>query len=737
MQSFPHIHRPGGQSGGWGHGVGLVVTGAAIWFAPPALADDPCRDIAPSVQQTHENETSVLVATHKLDHQATTIDGDDLQPIPASSDQQPKLAEPQPTPAAPGGEQARADQQTVKVASKPARAPRAVSGQVAATPVFHGLQPGVSTRQELLDRWGEADEIAPTEAGQLFTYHLKNFRRVEVLVEEGLVALMRIHLLEPATPEALSGKIHADLSDAVEITADGSTEVLAYAFPEQGILLVLDEPEDITPVTTHLVSQMLLRPLDAEVFCLRADGRSYRDYSGRIADLEQALALDPHNAHAHWQLAEVLLEAGRASDAERAARQAVDLEPENIAYRQRWGQALAEVGNYDEAVLVTREVLDQPQVSPLVRGRALHQMGLLAARGDATIADKAISFHNMAISEADKLATSNDARGRRAAKRLLVEAHLAIAIAVSQRDYEDKLSTVAEWASRASGFAEEMIANDGGQLDLRVRVAEQSLAALANFKPANDPEPLIQEILGSIDQIRAESDDPLRIGQLEWLAGVAHLRAVEIEHHRRAPDDALEYANRAIELMSGHAEQRRDNPDTERLVGKLYFHIGAVHAVHKQAHAEAVTWYDRALPLVMTDTPEDELTVPRREGEALVSMAVSYWDQNERQRAVQLTEKGAALIEQAVAGRVVSETTLAVPYGNLAVMHRRLGNSSEAERFARLAEQVRSQEEDGAAPGLGRELAAKPLPKPGAERSPRAAANQQPRRSTQQRTIRR
>src|SRR5690606_20042990 len=51
-----------------------------------------------------------------------------------------------------------------------------------------------------------------------------------------------------------------------------------------------------------------------------------------------------------------------------------------------------------------------------------------------------------------------------------------------------------------------------------------------------------------------------------------------------------------------------------------------------------------------------------------------------------LTEAGAALIEQGVTAGVMEQKTLVVPYGNLATMHKLLGNLEESERFTRLSQ---------------------------------------------------
>ncbi len=689
-------------------GMRWSLVGGAVCMAPTAFVRAESDDIASSVVDEQTGESSVVVAKRKLEEPSAPEDesADSLQPISTLSDREPRLADPEPT-LAPSG----ATEIPVKVASNTSEVSEvaAADSQAPRPAVFHGIQPGISTKKQLIDTWGSPDEVAPTETGQLYSFNLESFRGVEVLIEDGLVTLMKVNLRAATPPEELAAKVQADSSEAVQVTDPEVGRVAAFAYPERGIVMVVDEPDDITPESTLRVSQLILQPLDAETFCLRSEGRPESELALRLSDLRQATALAPRDAHAHWLLARVLLDAGRASEGEAEAKRAVDLDAENMAYRQRWGEALAAVGRYDDAVLATREVLDADNVPTLIRGQAMYQMGALASMGDASIADKAVGFHNLAIVEADKLATSDDVAERRAAKRLLVDAHLAIANEVARSKFDDKMSNVAQWVSRASAFAEEMIENDGGDLSLRIRVAQQSLTALTHFKPANDPEPLIQEINESLEEVQKATDDPLWIDQLEWIKGLAYLDALQIEHHRRRPKQALAYSKQAMKLLAEQAEDRRDNPQTERLVGKLYFHIGAVHAVHQSEHAEAVDWYDRAFPLLVTEENDCELVVPRHEGEALVSMAVSYWDQNDRRRAISLTEMGADLIEQAVTGGVLEKENLAVPYGNLAVMHKKLGNNSESQRYAKLAESVKKSDEPAAAQA---EVEAAPVSEP-------------------------
>jgi hypothetical protein len=161
-----------------------------------------------------------------------------------------------------------------------------------------------------------------------------------------------------------------------------------------------------------------------------------------------------------------------------------------------------------------------------------------------------------------------------------------------------------------------------------------------------------------------------------------------VEHTRRQTDMALKYGQEAIDNLAVGASCRQAVHSSEQLVGQLYFQMGAVYAVHKLDHAKAVPWYDKAAPLLTSQRPASELYAPRREGEMLVSMGVSYWQLGNESRALDLTKTGVGLVEAAVENGVLAKTTLAVPYGNLATMYQQMGETTNAAKYSDLAKSV-------------------------------------------------
>jgi tetratricopeptide (TPR) repeat protein len=689
-------------------GLAAASAVAGFWLTPfaPASASE-----AIIVEQ--QVEDSVLIATRKAIEQAYDAPEGSLEPISQISEHEPSPADP-PKPAGPPAEtQTKAvtetkagsdagvvsvtDQPLARVASRPAaHVPGDMATaflqedqKIAAAP-FKGIVAGQSTRKELVDLWGAPTETRKTPAGEVLTYAQEKFAAIEVLVEADKVELIKAQLDKQSQPERLAAKLRVDAFDSVSIKDDETGEEIGIAYPEKGLMLLLSTPsEGLTPIAPQFVTHLVLQAPDAEAFALRAETRPQQAYGKRLADLNQAVSIDKQDAYSLWLRSGVFLSTGQPIKAEADASLTLEQDKKNAAYRLRWCEALAGVGRFDDSVIETRKVIDAEGTPELVKAQALALMGRLASLGDAEIAEKAIGFHTTAIAVADKLATSKDVAERRAAKRLLIDSHLDIAIEVSRRSYDDKGEVVAQWIGRSSGIAEEMITNEQGSLELRLVIARQALEALANFKPSKDPAPWVKEATEAATAVLASTDDVLQKNQAHWELGQAYFHAMRVSHTRREADQAIAYGEQAIDHLASGAETGDVRPEAEQLVGRLYFHLGAAYAVHKQDHKSAVEWYDRAQPLLLSEQPKSELIVPRQLGEALVSMGVSYWDQAQQPKAVELTMKGAEIMDQAAQAGVLDRGAMAVPYGNLSTMHRKLGDNTQSAKYAQLAADAR------------------------------------------------
>jgi len=708
-----------------------------LGISAPILAEQHSSRRAHTAAAPAEDEESVLVATREAPAGTTTTheakvseaDGEALEPISQSSDYSPdlaaggdreegsgsfedaltKVAQPTKQAKAPEAKATSAtDAEEPKFLPEPSGTPSSGSARRAAAarqhsahyePVkFQGVCAGKTSKHELVTAWGQPTENTETAQGEVLVFEKAPFKSIEALIGGNeIVASIKVTLANPLETKQLATQLGLDKFEAVTVIDETDTPI-CQAFPEKGVLFMFDADENVTPVddkaepkpnTSH-IAHVVLQPIDACAFAFRAENRLHGPYAQNIHDLKSAIALDSELGRAYWLLAKIYLATGQADLADAATAEACDIEPKSASFQLCRAASRELLGEYDDAVLGVRSVLDREDLAPLDRAQALHQMGHLASFGDKDIGSKTIPFETKAIEIADKLALSKDGRERRAAKQLLVEAHLSIAEEVARQSYNEKSEALSQWIGRASGLAEDFISKDNGSIELRLIIAQHALSTLASIKPTLDPAPWVAEAEEAAKTLLAQSDDEMWQQRVKWELGIAYLHALRVDHTRRQTEPALKYGQLAIDNMAIGASSRQAVHGSEQLVGQLYFQMGAVYAVHKLDHAKAAQWYEKSAPLLIGKRPVSELYAPRREGEMLVSMGVSYWQLGNQTKALDITQSGVSLIEAAVKCGVLSKSTLSVPYTNLSTMYQQMGEKTNAAKYAELAKSVPS-----------------------------------------------
>jgi tetratricopeptide (TPR) repeat protein len=683
---------------------------------PPAVVDEaPARD-----------EKSIVVESGKLPEDdgfvVASDQGDEaLQPIAFPTEDAPDLADPPPgdpasTPEptladgyvganeyvavvdedeSPETDESSADDIVIEEELAKSEQP-APTIQVAS---FNGATPGLTTRAEVLRDWGQP----AADAGAALVYELEGFPSVAISLKGDVVETIRIELAGAADATLLTEKL--GLTDVRPAVLSDESGAVATSFPERGVTYN-HRPSDAaatdaaTPeaVAAEDVYEIVIRPIEAGPFVLRAETAAAREYSRIIADLETALRLDPKDARVRWLLSQVKLATGAAVSAEALAREAVDLAPRTDAYRLQWAKCLKYLARYQQAVEQTRLVLEGTTATQLERAAALEQMGLLAALGSREVQERAVPLHNKAIALADPLSTSDDPAVRVEATQLLVSAHLAVADRIAAGDWQDKDEYVAQWVSRASALAEQMIEANEADVSMRLQVAVCALAAGARLQPPIDPQLWIAEAEQAAAELRQSCDDVLASDELNWQLGLAYCYATEISHRRSETEQALRYGALAAAALEPAVLTRQEMPDANFVLGRLYFQIGAVHAVHRGDHETACQWYDQAIEPLSAPVPMTALAAPGQHGDALVSMAVSYWETGDRERAYELTGAGVELVEQAIAEGLLAADALEVPQGNFMAMSRALGKIELATPAGAEAETTAEATADASAP---------------------------------------
>jgi tetratricopeptide (TPR) repeat protein len=374
----------------------------------------------------------------------------------------------------------------------------------------------------------------------------------------------------------------------------------------------------------------------------------------------------------------------RYEEALTAVESALDIEKDPL-YRLTRGEILGHQGHYDEAVQETRGVLSVGSLPRDLKAKGICQLGDLVAASPAHDYKQAMEDHLAAIKLADPLSIDKRLQVRRTAKLLLVDAHLAVANDIAGGYWQQKEKVVPKWLERARGYAEDLIAHEDADAGLRLHLAQGALAACAGSEGKVDSVPWARMALQAAKPLITVADDPWTKLALQWELGVALSDGLVADELRGAVQHALPNTALTITYMESGAKGRQETPADAFRLGWIYYRMGSLHAVQHTDHKTAVAWYEKAFPLLDRPIPPTLRNQQGHCGEWLVSMGISYWEEGNRNFALQVTDAGAQHVKEAVQHKLMDENGLAIPYGNLAFMHEALGHKEEAQNFAKLA----------------------------------------------------
>jgi tetratricopeptide (TPR) repeat protein len=553
---------------------------------------------------------------------------------------------------------------------------------------FKGVVPGTSTKDDVASVWGQPRRTSKANGALVQLYSVEPFKRVEVNYTDGKVSSVVIRLDRPFPAEAVAKQLGLTAVRPVLVVNDLG-EVLGRAYPERGVLLAF-EPSDKPGKASMKVSQIVLEPISAEAFVLRAETtlESRNDLSGR--DLEQALILEPGNARANWLYSRVMAATDQHDKAVAAAGEAVRLEPDNAQYRVTHAQALAQAGQLPEAVAEARKAVAASEGRPHVKARATCLVGDLLASGPKPDFKQALTLHMQALKLADAIASDPHPAIRMAAKEVMIDAYLGGAHDVAWGEWKDKPKAVVRWLDRAKAVAEDIVANEGGSQEQLFHVYVRALAAYVGMRNDVDPAPTAKALIETGKTLVAAARDPGQKARLQWEIGMALYDAVQICQARSESDNTLKFGEVAAGYMADAIKAKPAITSTF-LLGRLYFRLGAIHSMHNHDHKAAVVWFDKAVPLLERATPEELADDLGRQGEAFVGMGASYWNIGRHDEGLALTKKGIKWMEQAVKQGTLDRAALADPYSNLAAMHQRLGANDLAKRFQDMASRAKGE----------------------------------------------
>ncbi len=550
---------------------------------------------------------------------------------------------------------------------------------------FKGVTPGVTTLEQVQKVWGAPREITRQDGMLVHLYAINPFDRIEVSYFDNEVTSVVVRFQRSFPARTVAEQL--ELGGMVPVLISNELgEILGQAYPERGVLFAFD-PSDVPGKPTMQVAQIILEPITAESFVLRAETHLGTEYQQSQRDLEYAITLEQDNARAHWLLSRIQLTLGAFEEALASSARAVELDGGEVRYRVTRAQVLGQVGDLKAAIAEAEQAVQSADRRPHVKARALCLLGDLHASGGRPDYRRALKHHMDAIRVAAALVEEKHPAVRLAAKEVLIDAHLGAAHDIAWGEWDDKATAVPEWLARAKAVVEDVIENELGDEEHRFRLATRALAACVGLRGEVDPGAWTEEALRTGELlVEAAGGQPERAARLRWELGMALYDALQVYQMRDEHELALQFGEKAIDYLE-EAADAASAPTTGYLLGRLYFRLGAMHAIRDGNHREATVWFDRALREIDKPIPPGAAAELGRHGETFVSMGVSYWETEQHDRAVELTDQGLAFMQQAVEQGSLDAEALAVPYNNLSAMHRQMGREEEARRFEQMAAQ--------------------------------------------------
>lgn len=542
---------------------------------------------------------------------------------------------------------------------------------------FNGVKPGTTLSDELEKLWGAGNEIGRDGDQVVLSYALAEFPRVDVSLDKNVVQSIVVHLQTPMPPAALAEKLEVNNVRPV-IVPDDAGAVLGQLYPEHGVLFNF-------AADGKRVVQVALEAIDVEAFVLRAESNLELRTREALADVNYVLKRQPDHARASWLRAKILCQFARYDEAMIAVQAALVTEPKNPTYRLTLAEIAGATGKYDEAAQEIQDVLSATDLPGEVRAKGLCLLGNLLAASPAHDYKQAMEHHMSAIQAADPLSISEHVAIRRAAKQVLIDAHLAVAHDIAAGTFQQKERVVPKWLSRASAYVQDMIEAEDGDPALRLKLVRGALATCVAAPGKVDATPWKRSVMKTGKELVAKAEDPWRKSRLEWDLGLLSYDSLITDEDRGDTQHLLANCTITATYLEAGAKDRSETPDEVFRLGRLYYRIGSLHALRRSDHKTAVAWYEKAVPLLDRPLPASCRSEQGKYGEWYVSMGISYWEIGQGDFAVQLTDAGLKHVEEAVARQLIDRKALAVPYSNLAAMHEKLGHQNEAKNFAELA----------------------------------------------------
>ncbi|MEC9095904.1 MAG: hypothetical protein VX776_04680, partial [Planctomycetota bacterium] len=431
----------------------------------------------------------------------------------------------------------------------------------------------------------------------------------------------------------------------------------------------------------------------------RGTHRQWFDYAGALSDAKAVQKLLPEDERAFILEAQIQQRIGNVKATDAALGKAIELSPGNtelLLMQAGLSSLIEDTGTMLQRV---RAIRNNTRLSPLVRSRAAYMMGELLVNSNSPDYKQAMIHHSESIQRARELMEDDDLGIQFDAMRLVIEGHLAVARDIARGTFaeKEKESVVPKWVNIAWELTDHLLRHDYHDSTIGMEVCRRALESLSLLESGAD----ITNWIDRVDQISAELQQtegasPEYLERIKWDWALALAYATESARKGKDTNRVQQLGMESYQLFNKFLQAETispqwNNAQTHAAIGALCYTLGSVEAIDNQNHEEACKWYDTAVEYLKTDDVEQFTRGLGWHGERLVSMGLSYWKEGNRPKGLNLTKRGIQWIEQAVQKQGFPSQNLKIPYGNLVIMYKALGQPQEAENISNAAEALSTQ----------------------------------------------
>jgi len=542
---------------------------------------------------------------------------------------------------------------------------------------FRGVHPGKTTADELRAGWGDGEPFTREDGTHGFYWKTEPFERVEITLDADVVTAIRIKLAEPVAVVDLAKQLEISDLRTVSILDDEGVSI-GEVFPERGVIF------SVKP-GTQSATAVMIEPLDAESFVLRAEGEIDVCSAFAVADLQYAVEIDPRHLRAHRLLMVLMCDEGKWQQALHLAEAAGQIDPADIWTKMKHARILLALDRPAEARAVVETVKATPNSPPLVAAQVERLLGRIELAGATPDHQRAVEHFAEAIRRSSALLSKPMPAVQQASREIMLDAHLSTAEAIALGTWQQKSRVIPKWMARAEAVVAECTAEKSVQQTLELQLCRGALAVAAGSADSLEPLPWVKRLLELRDRMGESVKDPWRRRQIDWEVGQGLLDAMAAAQIRGDASDMLDNGTLTAAYLERGGEHRELTDKERRNVGDLLFRIGIMHSLQRGDHATAVTWFDRVIPLWNVNPMLERDREAGQLGESYVSMAISYWQVDRRDDALAISRRGVDMMVAAVDSKQMEERALAVAYGNLSTMYAEQGDDTQSQTYAEMA----------------------------------------------------